>query len=253
MAIRDRRVLGALARVEAVAVMVANRGRAGMWGAVTALALLACVSDASAAAPRRRPILSSIDAFTPAAADPRRSAVLSVNGLSDSTFRFTPSGTTGKRRRVTVAVRARVATPAASRVAALANAAPPTLSALAPAAYSLGASIGWKRFALSGDVSRVQGNLLPVDREGVDLGVSFLGRRFATRLQLNAERAAGDRPQLLGMDRSYSVDLGGSYAIARNLEVSGGVRYKTQRDRLDLISDERRDSQSVYVGTAFRF
>lgn len=235
--------------------MIATRARAGMMGAVAALALLACVHGADAEAARRRPSsasLGEIGSFTPAAADPRRSAAFAIAGLSDSSFRFTPSATTGGRRHLTVAVRARTVRAEAPRVALLApNTA--AVSNLEPMAYSLGASIGWKRFALSGDVNRLQGNLLPIDRESIDLGLSYSGRRWMTRVQVAAERPTGARPPLLGVDQSYSVDLGGSYALAHNLEVSGGVRYKLQRDRFDLITDERRDSQAVYVGTAFRF
>jgi hypothetical protein len=35
--------------------------------------------------------------------------------------------------------------------------------------------------------------------------------------------------------------------------VTGGVRYKIQHDRLEPLTDQRRDSQAVYIGTAFRF
>ena len=45
----------------------------------------------------------------------------------------------------------------------------------------------------------------------------------------------------------------GCYALTRNLDVTGGVRYKLQRDRLDRFTDNRQDSQAVYVGTAFKF
>ena len=63
----------------------------------------------------------------------------------------------------------------------------------------------------------------------------------------------GTQPRILPDESSYSLDLGGSYSIARNLDVTGGVRYKIQRDRLEPLADERRDSQAVYIGTAFRF
>ena len=52
---------------------------------------------------------------------------------------------------------------------------------------------------------------------------------------------------------NYSVDLGGAYSITRNIAVTGGVRYKVERDKLSSIADTRRDSQAVYVGTAFSF
>ncbi len=39
----------------------------------------------------------------------------------------------------------------------------------------------------------------------------------------------------------------------RNLDVTAGVRYKARdRDRLPPLTDDRRDSQAVYVGTAFQ-
>ena len=41
--------------------------------------------------------------------------------------------------------------------------------------------------------------------------------------------------------------------MTKNLEVTGGLRYKSQRERLDLGNDQRLDSQALYVGTAFRF
>jgi hypothetical protein len=47
--------------------------------------------------------------------------------------------------------------------------------------------------------------------------------------------------------------VGGSYSLTRNFDVTAGVRYKTERDRLERLKDDRLDSQAVYVGTAFRF
>jgi hypothetical protein len=189
-----------------------------------------------------------IGSFTPAAADARRAMSFGRAGLADSGFRFTPSVAPGSRRAVTVAIRARGASPARNT-----NTQGVAMAALAPSAYNLGVAVGWKRFALTGDVARVEGNLLPLDREAADVGLSYSGNKWSTRLQLGAERAIGTHTQLAGVDESYSVDLGGSYALTRNLEVTGGVRYKLQRDRLERLADNRQDSQAVYIGTAFRF
>src|SRR3546814_13819214 len=49
-----------------------------------------------------------------------------------------------------------------------------------------------------------------------------------------------------------SVDVVSSYRVTRNLDVTAGVRYKAD-DRLEPLTDARRDSQAVYVGTQFRF
>jgi predicted porin len=102
-------------------------------------------------------------------------------------------------------------------------------------------------------VAMVEGGLLPLDREAADVGLSYSGNKWSTRIQLGAERATGDRARIAGIDESYSVDVGGSYALTRNLDVTGGVRYKLERDRLDRFTDNRQDSQAVYVGTAFKF
>ena len=58
----------------------------------------------------------------------------------------------------------------------------------------------------------------------------------------------------MAADEAYSLDVGGAFSIARNIDVTAGARYRIARDRLEPLSrDERRDSQAVYVGTAFRF
>lgn len=231
--------------------MVANWGRAGWLGAALALTTSLCAPSIAASLKPARPAGSlsapgSLGSFTPAAADPRMAASFARNGFAGG-FRFTPSSAPGTRRSVTVAVRARAAgRSAAERLAA-------TTPGVTPSAYNLGIAVGWKRFALSGDVARVDAGLMPGSREAMDVGLSYGGNKWRTRLQFGSERSAGDQPLLVGNDEAYSVDLGGSYTLTRNLEVTGGVRYRTQRDRLESFSDTNRDSQAVYVGTAFKF
>lgn len=233
--------------------MVASRGafaRAGAALAALSLALAPAAAASTKFSVRSKPSFrmgSGIGSFTPAAADARRAMSFGRAGFADSGFHFTPSVAPGSRRAVTVAIRARAsaAVQRAGQSAALAS--------LTPSAYNLGVAIGWKRFALTGDVARVEGGMLPLDREAADVGLSYSGNKWSTRLQLGAERAIGNRPRLIGADESYSVDLGGSYALTRNLEVTGGVRYKLQRDRLERVADDRQDSQAVYIGTAFKF
>jgi len=194
--------------------------------------------------------VAGFGSFTPAAADPRLAAAFARSGLGAGTFsagafRFTPSGGTN-RRAITVAVRARAVTKAeAAKALAL-------TTEVAPSAYSLGVSIGWKRFALSGDVAKVDGGLLADRRESADIGLSFSGKRWQTKLDLAADR--NDENPLIGIDQSWSVGLGGTYALTHSIDLSGGVRYKTQHDQFQsLLTDNRRDSQAVYLGTTFRF
>lgn len=239
--------------------MVAIRGQIGRVGAALAAAALvvsplyaASSRPAKRAAHAPRAALSapgSLGSFTPAAADPRLAAAFARSGLSGADFRFTPAATPGSRQRgVTVAVRARATTKAeAERSAALT----PTMAT--PTAYNLGVAFGWKRFALSGDIAKIDAGIQPWSREAADVALSYSGRRWSTRLQLGADRASGNRLPILSNDEAYSVDIGGSYALTRNLELSGGMRYRTERDGFRQMNDDRRDSQAIYIGTAFKF
>ncbi|MDB5687326.1 MAG: hypothetical protein JWR77_1915 [Rhizorhabdus sp.] len=211
------------------------------------------ISEAKAKAAKKR--LGSIGSFTPAASDPRRAALFNRAGVNfgDASFRFTPSGG-GGRRAVTVAIRARATTKAgAERTAAIMINSAAINAGLDASAYSLGASVGWKHFALAGDVARIDGGITAENRDMADIGLSYSGSKWSTRLLLGAERATGLRPRIGGPEEVMSVDLGGSYALTGNLELNGGVRYKSQRERAELSNDQRRDSQAIYVGTAFRF
>jgi hypothetical protein len=194
-----------------------------------------------------------IGGFTPAVADPRLAAEFAGRGLSGGNFHFTPSPTENRGRAVNVAVRARASTPAEARRTAAEEAGGP-IPTLTPTAYNLGVAVGWKRFALSGDVAKVDSALMPGSREAAEVGLSYSLKRFTGRVQVGAERTNDIRQRVMPQESSYSLDVGGSYSIARNLAVTGGVRYKIQRDRLEpLAVDDRRDSQAVYIGTAFRF
>ena len=236
------------------------RGMMGRVGGAVALAAIVLAPLASAEARTLKhkarthtPAKATFGAFTftPANADPRIAAAFAKSGLgtgaAGSAFRFTPSLTNGSNRAVTVAVRARAVTKSeAAKALGLPS------DGLAPSAFSLGASIGWKRFALSGDVAKVNSGLLPDGRESADLGLSFFGKRWETKLDVAGERSTNDKPAV-GIDQSWSVGLGGSYSLTRNLNVSGGVRYKTQIDDPLTMLDNRRDSQAVYLGTTFKF
>jgi len=202
----------------------------------------------------KRPTIAmrgGIGTFTPAAADPKLAAILARSGLPDSGFRFTPSEQRrGASRAVTVAVRAR--TTRGAQGTPIAAATTPSLS-LAPVAYNLGVSVGWKRFAVSADVAKVDLVTQPGGGERTNIGLSYTGKRASGRLQATSERPLVDTPVLIGDKPSYSYDLGGSYSVTRNLAVTAGVRYKSEDQRLPRLTDNRRDSQAVYVGTAFRF
>lgn len=235
--------------------MVNGRVMAG----VAAGAMFACalaVAPASGATERTQRIAARVPvarvggAFTPAAADPRLAALFARSGLADDGFRFTPAQTRTGGRAITVAVRARTSRTTESQ--RIATALPPALG-LAPIAYNLGVAVGWKRFAVSGDVRRVDAGVQPGSREAFDLGLSYTGNRFGARVKAAADRPLEGTPKMIEDVPTYSVDVGGSYSLTRNLDVTAGVRYRSDRERLARLADDRRDSQAVYVGTAFRF
>lgn len=197
---------------------------------------------------------SGIGSFTPAAADPKLAAILARSGLTTTGFRFTPSESRkGGVRAVTVAVRARSNRVAADtdRLAAL-----PTAFSIAPNAYNLGVAVGWKRFAVSGDITRIEAPGQAESRQAMDVGVSYTGKKLSGRVKATTDRPLANAPHMIADMPSYSIDVGGSYSLTKNLAVTAGVRYKSEQERLPLLrteTDNRRDSQAVYVGTAFRF
>jgi predicted porin len=153
---------------------------------------------------------------------------------------------------VRVAIRARTS----AAPTALASAAPTVaVDALKPTSYNLGVAVGWKRFAVSGDVSKVQdANSALGGRETAVVGVSYsLNRKLTTRVAVGADKSTGQPLPALRKGDNYSLDAGASYDITHRIAVTGGVRYNIEKDRMSALSDARRDSQAVYVGTAFKF
>jgi hypothetical protein len=224
-----------------------------------AIALLLAPADAQTArgrAPHAAALSGRpIDAFTPAVSDPRLAAVLARRGARLNTgFRFTPASATPERSRsIRVAVRTRADAPEAVRTVAQTATASP-VAAILPSSYNLGVSLGWRRFAVAGDVAQVEGGVIPGRREAAQVGMSYrANQRLTGRVAVAAERADGAQ-RLVADDEAYSLDVGGALTIARNVDLTAGARYRIARDRLEVLSrDERRDSQAVYVGTAFRF
>ena len=188
--------------------------------------------------------------FTPASADPRLAAELSGRVPSLGDFKFTPAAAKGRPSQVRVAIRARASSP--QQLADSGSASP--VSALAPVSYNLGVAVGWRRFAVSGDVGKVKPAGSPIDgRESATVGVSYSLPRFTGRVAVSADRSEGKAAPALRNPDNYAVDVGGSYALTRRLSVTGGVRYKVEHDRMSAIDDDRVDSKAVYIGTAFKF
>ncbi|QIK97288.1 hypothetical protein G7076_11450 [Sphingomonas sp. HDW15A] len=192
----------------------------------------------------------SVSGFTPASTDPRLAAALSARGVGVSDFKFTPAAPKGRPSQVRVAIRAKAPT-----VQARATDSTPAVTALTQASYNLGLAVGWRRFAITGDVAKTPAPALALGgKESAVVGVNYsLNKRITGRVAATAERTDGARSPALGAEQTYALDVGGAYSLTRNIAVTGGVRYRVDRDRDAALRDERRDSQAVYVGTAFKF
>ena len=237
--------------------ILARKREAKLVAAVAAAGLMLSPAFATTNGKKRpAPVSLSFDtlsSFTPANADPKLAAALAGKSLSLTDFKFTPAPAKGRPSQVRVAIRARASTPAQ---AAIAQASAPTgaLNALTPSSYNLGVAVGWRRFAVAGDVAKVKDADPAIGgRESAVVGVSYSLSRFTGRVAVGADKSDGHALPALRRGDTYSLDVGGSYSLSRRVAVTGGVRYNIERDRLTALQDDRRDSQAVYVGTAFKF
>lgn len=196
--------------------------------------------------------------FLPAEVDPRLARSITVRALSKGrTFQFTPAATpTRMDRSLTVAVRldSRVGRQIVVRGTALQPSATSGVS-IAPTAYSLGSARGVKTFAQTGTSADARKIDMPNLAAYSIAGSSKADpARFAPRIELDEKARAGRSPRTLeGQGTDQTVDLGGSYRLSRNLNVTAGVRYSPERNRVDPLIDGKQDNQAVYVGTQIKF
>jgi hypothetical protein len=233
-----------------------NRRKATLLAAIAAGGLLLTPAFAASSKKRAAPVSLSFDpiaSFTPANADPKLAAALGSRSASLTDFKFTPAPAKGRPSQVRVAIRARAATPVRAP-ASQAAAVPASVTALAPSTYNLGVAVGWRRFAVAGDIAKSKPAVPALGgRESAVVGVSYSLKRFTGRVAVGADRPEGNPLPALREGDKYSVDVGGSYSLSRRVALTGGVRYNVERDRASALRDERRDSQAVYVGTALKF
>ncbi|MGN6058557.1 MAG: hypothetical protein ACTHOI_08255 [Sphingomicrobium sp.] len=238
---------------------IARRKEARLLAALAAGGLVLTPAIAATTSKKRPAAVSlsfdPISSFTPANGDPRLAAAFAGKSLALTDFKFTPAPAKGRPSQVRVAIRARTIAPEVQTRLASATVPTTAVNALSPTGYNLGVAVGWKRFAISGDVAKVEdANKALGGRESAIVGVSYsLTNRLTTRVAVGADRSDGHPLAALRKGDNVSLDVGGSYDITHHIAVTGGVRYNIERDRMAALQDVRRDSQAVYIGTAFKF
>lgn len=238
-----------------------NRGRfskgkiAVAWAAASLLLPATVVIAAAPQSKGGRPpalALSFERGFTPAQADPRLAAALASRPALASDFGFTPAAAKRRPNQVRVAIRAQLPD-RALKAADLATLPVNQGVALTPASYNLGVAVGWRRFALTGDVAKAKSDVPALGAsEGAVVGVNYNLKRFTARMAASADRSDRNVPAI-ATNNSYALDVGGAYNLSSNVAVTGGVRYKIEREKVATFADQRRDSQAVYIGTALKF
>lgn len=226
-------------------------------GLIAAAAISVALPPALAAMSRADRIIDTrlsetfLGQFTPASGDPRLMArYAKISEDARSGFSFTPAitDTDRKNRAITVVIRSRDDT-SASRTAGLAAGRGTTPIAITPVAYDLGASVGFAKFVTPALPRGTDLRNLPVAKAPEEAESKS---RFATRMLSRQSDPAGATDRLTTPGEDQTVDVVSSYRLTKNLDVTAGVRYKSS-DRVEPLTDTRRDSQAVYVGTAFRF
>ena len=203
-----------------------------------------------------------LDVFTPASVDPALAARVAQKARAHG-FRFTPAraAPVSGDRTVTVAVRVDDETTRAFSVRKVIAATPGRgigVSAIEASRFQLGSARGYKSFA------RPQPLVLPSDVRSMslpDLAQFEPSRpkaedkpsRLQPRIELEDREIAGRSPNTLDSIGTQTVGLGGSFSLSPNLNVTAGVRYSQERERLDPLTNSVQDSQAVYVGTQIKF
>jgi hypothetical protein len=242
-----------------------NGATAGLLlvGAVCALALpsavLAFSTGVTVRAPEAPAASAAIRELGRPKVDPGLAHAISMRMVpKGQVFRFTPAGTASRPdRSITVAVRVDAGAAQAISVQKTLEAKPSLAAAstlrISPTAFNLGVSRGYQAFSQNGslgpEIRKIEMPDLSAFRPGSGKDDPA---RFSTRLSVDERDKTGRAPRTFET-AGQTVDLGGSYRVTGNLNVTAGVRYSQERDRLAPLTDGKQDSQAVYLGTQFRF
>ena len=202
-----------------------------------------------------------LNTFTPSGGDSLLAQKFSVTSSSaNGRFPFTPAGSgISANRTITVAARAnsRLTAGAVSVRSAIAGAEAGSGKALrlSTVDYRLTASKGWQGFAApSTPKLAAQVPLSELGKGNFRLDeTAKKPSKFSTSIKLDQNREVAPPARGSAAAGDYKLDVGGSFSISRKIDVTAGVRYGSENDRVLPTADNRKDSEAVYVGTKIRF
>jgi len=209
-----------------------------------------------------------LDKFTPAGVDSRlaekfakRQEAAALRSQSGK-FQFTPAGLSAGKKTLTVAARTVEGNAVSVRQSASLASMGRGVSRLKKTDFRLtsadmSAGKGWKDLGIVKD-SRSAVNAPLISDLGkssfrLDKGPKKKPSRFSTDIAVAKERKMAPSVQGNAAPDDYQLDVGGSFSISRKIDVTAGVRYKSERDQITPSADNQRDSEAVYVGTKIRF
>lgn len=196
--------------------------------------------------------------FTPAGVDRRLAEHLRNKAVRKTAFPFTPAGLNNRSSNtLTVAARASTGNAVSVRtaLAQIETGAGSSLR-LNNSSYQLTAARGWQAFTLPPSVVE-QPRLDEILGKGdfrLDGSSSKKPSRFNTEVKVASPRGA--TPSLRGNAAAagdYSVNVGGSFRVAKGVDVTAGVRYSRDSDRVEPATSTQADNEAVYVGTKIKF
>ena len=196
--------------------------------------------------------------FTPAGIDSRLAERMRSNAARSTAFPFTPAGLNSRTSNtLTVAARADGSNAVSVRNAmAKLDAGNGTTLRLNNSNYQLTTARGWQAFTLP--TTAINQPRLDAMLGKGDFRLDDSGKkkpsRFGTDVKVASPR--GVTPSLRGSEAAagdYSVNVGGSFRVAKGVDVTAGVRYSRDSDRVDPATAAKADSEAVYVGTKIKF
>lgn len=164
-------------------------------------------------------------------------------------FSFTPSRS--QKGGVSLGMTARSVVPApAERTAAADTGAS---AGLAPAGYNFDLAVGYKGFAVSGGLSRLDTGVGGRNREGVDVGFGYGAKNWRAGVQASAERESISLlPRSGPADPLYSVEARGALALSPQISLGGSLRYRLAPEHPTPL-DPNKDDRAVMLGGAVAF